>query len=275
MIYILILDATFIIAAIVFSGKPIFPKLKQKIDEYQSLLKDTKKLEEKKVQLQEEIVKQEAELKSLKTKSDELLQTIEMDEKKLDKKITEEAVMGLINTMEEASNTLKSQLAEIHSSLKDGFFVLSASKIQSLLHDIKIALKEFKKQKLEHAYLGNIINLYEMSLDALEKGDYESAYYYALASFIYVQIILSDEEEEPEAPSKEDYYSILGLEKNATEEEIKKVYRELVKKYHPDHYPDDLTEEEKAQMEEKFIEIQEAYDILSDPDKRAKYDTTL
>ncbi len=64
-----------------------------------------------------------------------------------------------------------------------------------------------------------------------------------------------------------DYYKILGVERNATEEEIKKAYRRLARKYHPD-----TTREDKAVAEEKFKEINEAYEVLSDPEKRAHYD---
>jgi molecular chaperone DnaJ len=63
-----------------------------------------------------------------------------------------------------------------------------------------------------------------------------------------------------------DYYSILGVSKTATQTEIKKSYRKLARKYHPDLNPGD------AQAEKKFKEIQEAYDVLSDPKKRAQYD---
>ncbi|RFS22777.1 J domain-containing protein [Chitinophaga silvatica] len=63
-----------------------------------------------------------------------------------------------------------------------------------------------------------------------------------------------------------DYYKILGVEKSATSEQIKKAYRKLAVKYHPDKNPND-----KA-AEEKFKEINEAYEVLSDEEKRKKYD---
>ena len=63
-----------------------------------------------------------------------------------------------------------------------------------------------------------------------------------------------------------DSYQILGVQPNSTEEEIKKAFRALAKKYHPDMHPDDAT------MEAKFKEINDAYAILSDSKKREKYD---
>lgn len=63
-----------------------------------------------------------------------------------------------------------------------------------------------------------------------------------------------------------DYYKILGVERKASEEEIRKAYRELAKKHHPDRNPDN------KQAEERFKEINEAYQVLSDPKKREVYD---
>ena len=66
---------------------------------------------------------------------------------------------------------------------------------------------------------------------------------------------------------KKDYYAILGVEKNATDEELKKAYRKMAKKYHPDANPDNREEAEK-----KFKEVNEAYEVLSNPQKRKMYD---
>ncbi len=63
-----------------------------------------------------------------------------------------------------------------------------------------------------------------------------------------------------------DYYKILGVERNASLDEIKQAYRRLALKYHPDRNPGD------KEAEEKFKEINEAYQVLSDPEKRARYD---
>lgn len=66
--------------------------------------------------------------------------------------------------------------------------------------------------------------------------------------------------------AKRDYYEVLGVDRGASEEEIKKAYRQLARKYHPDVNKDD------PKAEEKFKEINEAHEVLSDPQKRAAYD---
>src|SRR6202046_478702 len=66
--------------------------------------------------------------------------------------------------------------------------------------------------------------------------------------------------------TRPDYYKTLGVDKKASAEEIKKAYRKLARKYHPDRNPGD------KQAEERFKEISQAHDVLSDPDKRKEYD---
>jgi molecular chaperone DnaJ len=66
-------------------------------------------------------------------------------------------------------------------------------------------------------------------------------------------------------PTKRDYYEVLGIDRDATEEEIRRAFRKLAFKYHPDHNHED-------RAGERFKEVNEAYEVLSDPDKRAAYD---
>src|SRR5436189_186469 len=68
------------------------------------------------------------------------------------------------------------------------------------------------------------------------------------------------------ATAKRDYYEVLGVGRNASEEEIKRAYRKLAVKFHPDKNPDD------PHAEERFKELGEAYDVLIDPDKHAAFD---
>src|ERR671916_153862 len=68
-------------------------------------------------------------------------------------------------------------------------------------------------------------------------------------------------------PAVKDPYKALGVERKASADEIKKAYRKLARQYHPDRNPGD------EGAEERFKEIQEAYSILSDPDKRKQYDS--
>ncbi|HSD77694.1 MAG TPA: molecular chaperone DnaJ [Solirubrobacteraceae bacterium] len=68
------------------------------------------------------------------------------------------------------------------------------------------------------------------------------------------------------ATGQKDLYKVLGVDKKASQDDIKKAYRKLARKYHPDRNPDD------ARAEERFKEVQAAYDVLGDPEKRKQYD---
>ena len=68
------------------------------------------------------------------------------------------------------------------------------------------------------------------------------------------------------ATKKRDYYEVLGVTRTVSAEEVKRAYRKLAIKFHPDKNPGD------PHAEEKFKELGEAYDVLMDPDKRANYD---
>lgn len=71
---------------------------------------------------------------------------------------------------------------------------------------------------------------------------------------------------------RKDYYKILGVERNATEDEIKKAYRKRALIHHPDRHAN-ATDGEKKEQEKKFKELGEAYSVLSDQKKKARYDS--
>ena len=68
------------------------------------------------------------------------------------------------------------------------------------------------------------------------------------------------------AAERRDYYEVLGVDKSASEDEIKRAYKKMARKYHPDLNPDN------KEAEEKFKEVNEAYEVLSDSDKKERYD---
>jgi curved DNA-binding protein CbpA len=68
---------------------------------------------------------------------------------------------------------------------------------------------------------------------------------------------------------RKDYYKILGIDKSSSEQQIKKAYRKLALKLHPDKEPDP---EKKASSEKKFKEVADAYEVLMDPEKKARFD---
>ena len=70
---------------------------------------------------------------------------------------------------------------------------------------------------------------------------------------------------------KRDYYEVLGVDRNATADDIKSAYRKMALKWHPDRWVNG-TDAEKKTAEENFKEASEAYSVLSDPDKKARYD---
>ena len=81
---------------------------------------------------------------------------------------------------------------------------------------------------------------------------------------------LNDAKRQAEKARKRDYYAILGIDRNATESEIKKAYKKMAMKYHPDRNCE--SEETKKMAEKKFIDVNDAYNVLSDPKKKSMYD---
>ena len=78
---------------------------------------------------------------------------------------------------------------------------------------------------------------------------------------------------EAKKAKRKDYYKILGIEKNANDDEIKKNYKKTALRWHPDK--NSQTEESRMEAEKKFKDVAEAYSVLSDPNKRSKYDSGM
>ena len=81
---------------------------------------------------------------------------------------------------------------------------------------------------------------------------------------------LNDAKNQAEKARKRDYYAILGVDRNANEHEIKRAYKKMAMKYHPDRNAE--SEETKKMAEKKFIDVNDAYSVLSDPKKKSMYD---
>lgn len=94
---------------------------------------------------------------------------------------------------------------------------------------------------------------------------------FVVMEYIYIYSVRETKLELKKA-KRVDYYKILGIDKQATEKDIKKAYRKLALVWHPDRHANS-TDDEKVQAEKKFKEIGEAYAILSDPEKRQRFDS--
>jgi len=110
-----------------------------------------------------------------------------------------------------------------------------------------------------------------MELENYEEAvrDYEKAKQISPSEF-NIQKVLRDAKVKLKQSKRKDYYKILGLKKDATPDQIKKAYRKLALKWHPDK--NSGSEEEKEKANKMFKDIGEAYAVLSDPQKRDRYD---
>ncbi|KAG5676507.1 hypothetical protein PVAND_006338 [Polypedilum vanderplanki] len=127
--------------------------------------------------------------------------------------------------------------------------------------------------KLNDKYVKAIVKrarcYYELENFEEAVKDYETAL--KLDKSIEIKNALKDAKLQLKKSKRKDYYKILGINKSATEDEIKKAYRKRALIHHPDRHAN-ATDEEKKDQEKKFKEVGEAYTILSDPAKRSRYD---
>lgn len=99
--------------------------------------------------------------------------------------------------------------------------------------------------------------------------DYEAAL--KIEKTMEIKTALRDAKNALKRSKRKDYYKILGIDKNASDDEIKKAYRKRALVHHPDRHAS-ATDEEKREQEKKFKEVGEAYAILSDPQKKTRFD---
>jgi len=138
------------------------------------------------------------------------------------------------------------------------------------IEDANLAINNDKKYS--KAYLRRAKSYMELGKFEEAVRDYEHLHYSDRSNYEYRQL-LSQAKIELKKSKQKDYYKILGVDKNANEEEIKKAYKKRALEHHPDRHVGG-SESEKADHEMKFKEIGEAYGVLSDSRKKATYDAS-
>lgn len=111
---------------------------------------------------------------------------------------------------------------------------------------------------------------YDMESYGESVKDYEALYKFEKT--IEIKTLLKDAKNADKRSKRKDYYKILGIDKNATDEEIKKAYRKRALIHHPDRHAN-ASDEEKREEEKKFKEVGEAYAVLSDKQKKNRFDS--
>lgn len=239
-------------------------KLKKEIF---SLLRSIVRAERELGNLEEQAKMKQTEIDKLEKKIAELLQTVEINKKKIDRELLKRVLISAVDYLKNSAAQLEQHWQAVTGAIEIGYFVLSVDKIMEILQSVQTAMAEFEENNFSHPYMPKIAELHELAIGEYRSAHFEDAYYYALASYVYVQILIYENESEETSGFSgngkfKDYYEILGVDINATEEEIKKAYRKKAKEHHPD----------KGGDAEVFQEVQEAYEVLSDPEKRQKYD---
>ena len=141
------------------------------------------------------------------------------------------------------------------------------NKFKEALHDSNQSIKLNPYYARGYVKRGNVYMELKMYDDA--KADFQKAKELD-PSVSGVEGYLNDAKNQAEKARKRDYYAILGVDRNASEQEIKRAYKKMAMKYHPDRNAE--SEETKKMAEKKFIDVNDAYSVLSDPKKKSMYD---
>lgn len=266
--------------------KTIQEKEEELNERLEKALKTKEELNEK---LKEKIEEYEKELKHCKNTKE----TVNLFERDKSKKGKEEKliVSEAIRQMQKICKDMLTRSEELEEKYCEGSFKGFALPLEDIV--IKIdTLKEHLTQIWEYAkenphiplsyYTEEIEVKLKKAEEAKELWDFPSAFTLAVEGIslcsgleIFLKTLnewTGTETKTEEAAETADYYSDLGASPAASSEDIKKAYRDLVKKYHPDKSDPNLSEEEKKSNLETFHKIQKAYEILSNEESRKNYD---
>ncbi len=241
-------------------------KLKEKIEEYDRKLADIEKIKD----------------------TADAIKFDRSEEGKEAKIVVQEAIRQAKKLSEDKAK----EFDELQEKYCKGTFQGFATPLNELdvsFDDLRIQSEQIKEHAISNEPIDGVekwieqIDDYFLDAEKSKKAwEFSSAYRYIMFGLatcknyelliqILAKIFDESQEEENSEEDQTDYYEILGVEKNATPEEIKGAYRKLAKKYHPDN-PDNASEEKKKESEEKMKELNKAYEILSDENKRKDYD---
>ena len=215
------------------------------------LIKQKNNINDEKI---EELLKKVNEIESIKNKANEIFK----------QKKYEEAIEEYTKVLEfDPDNKKFNSLILANRAL----CYQKLNKFTEALHDSNQSIKLNPYYARGYVKRGNVYMELKMYDDA--KADFQKAKELD-PSVSGVEGFLNDAKNQAEKARKRDYYAILGIDKNADEHEIKKAYKKMAMKYHPDRNAE--SEETKKMAEKKFIDVNDAYSVLSDPKKRAMYD---
>ncbi len=276
-----------------------FEKQVSSFEKDSNAFEDEKSLFEKeKIELLEKLESRIKEYEIKLAEIDHLKETVDFFEK--DK--TEEGKKGKLvvqETIRQLQKILKDSLSraeELEEKYCNGTFkgfAIPLDEIVNKLEELKNYLKDIYdySEKNPHMPLNHFIYEIETRLkkanESKELWDFPNSYQFSIEGITFCKSFeiflktLNDWEnssedtfQKDETEEANDYYQDLGVHEDATLEEIKKAYKDLAKKYHPDVANQNLTEEEKSENLNKFHSIQKAYEVLSDEDSRKEYDKT-
>ncbi len=269
--------------------KEEFTKEKEKfLTEIETYLKEQKELKNKLTEKIREYEKKLAKLESIESTLESCKKDFSEEGKKA--KIV---VQETIRQMQKIAKTLLTQSEKLEEKYCNGSFrgfALPLDEIENKIESLKNHLEEINSYSEKNPDIPLSLFIKEIEERLIkanqfkEEWDFPMCFQSAIEGIsicFSLEIFLKslnewqshfDEVKDEVYEEETNYYTELGVSENASFEEIKKAYWDLVKKFHPDKQSSDISEEEKQANMEKFFKIQKAYEILSDELKRKEYD---